>query len=355
LDQKRQESKKSFFCQQEIRKMRTPTLYEIANELNLKALSHPIGTLQEIRGHRPGVELFRLNSKTTQDRWACHWGGRTELQFNIGLGDEGSKRLRYGVAFSFQESREYKSSELLALLRPKIKAFNQFVRRYPEIFKDMYMWAWDNDNDEFYDDLSGPIPGRLVADNVFVFIGKFQPIHRINYETILNDFDKLLPLYQFVENHGAYAPVSIPLEAHFAFRPGCRTKKRSVVFEQTRELIERALRHNDLQKMLYRKLVRKFGKNNVGTENHGVNGTSVDLVVRRKHGFWFYEIKTANSPRECIREAVGQLLEYSFWPGAQEAVRLIIGGECPIDEKGVSYLRSLKKRFALPIYYEQIT
>jgi hypothetical protein len=105
---------------------------------------------------------------------------------------------------------------------------------------------------------------------------------------------------------------------------------------------------------LYRRLKRLFGEENVGTENQGVNGTSIDLVVRRKHDYWFYEIKTAESARACIREALGQILEYAFWPGAQEATRLIVAGECPIDKHGKAYLRRLRKRFSLPLEYERI-
>jgi hypothetical protein len=101
------------------------------------------------------------------------------------------------------------------------------------------------------------------------------------------------------------------------------------------------LRHNALQKALYRRLAKEFGKASVGTEVKGKNGTSIDLVVQRKRSYWFYEIKTASTARGCIREALGQILEYAFWPGAQEAVRLIIAGECAIDKEAEDYLRCL--------------
>ncbi len=334
--------------------MGTPTLYEIAEELNARAHAHPIGKLQELRGHRPGNDLFRVNSKTTQDRWACHWGGRTELQFNIGI--EESKNLRYGVAFSFEESREYKSDELIATLAPKVRLFNTFIRRHPRISADMSLWAWDDGKGEtvYHPRSVKTIPRHLVAKHVFVFLGKYQPINRVDYELILDEFDRLLPLYQYVESRGKRKPISVQLETNFLFRAGCRTKKRTAIVSQRREQIERDLRHNELQKVLYRRLVNEFGKESVGTEIQGKNGTSIDVVVRRRRAYWFYEIKTAESPRACIREAMGQLLEYAFWPGAQGAVRLIIAGECALDKDGKDYLRYLNKRFALPLEYEQI-
>ncbi len=70
--------------------------------------------------------------------------------------------------------------------------------------------------------------------------------------------------------------------------------------------------------------------------------------------YWFYEIKTALTPRACLREAIGQLLEYGFWPGAQEPARFIVVGESPIDGDAQEYLRRLRKRFSLPIEYEAI-
>lgn len=79
------------------------------------------------------------------------------------------------------------------------------------------------------------------------------------------------------------------------------------------------------------------------------------MMVRHPDGFWFYEIKTAQSPRACIREAIGQLLEYSLWPGSQKAVRMIVAGESELDADGAAYLESLREQFDLPIHYEQIT
>ncbi len=334
--------------------MKKLSLFDVAQLINEGAREHPIGTLQELRGHRPGVDLFRLNAKTMQESWACHWGGRKELQFNIGL-EEDSTKVRYGVAFSFKESREYKANELLFLLGPKVKAFNRFMRQHVSVFEDMMLWAWDDKNEEIsHDGPAGPIPDDVVSENNFVFMGKQQSIARLDTERILNDFDRLLPLYQYVQSEGTNGTHSFPLETNFAFRPGCRTKKRSTIVRQCKGQIERDLRHNALQKALHWRLAKEFGKAAVGTEIQGKNGTSIDLVVQHKRAYWFYEIKTAPSARACIREALGQILEYAFWPGAQEAARLIVAGECAIDKEAEAYLRCLKDRFTLPVRYEQI-
>ena len=80
----------------------------------------------------------------------------------------------------------------------------------------------------------------------------------------------------------------------------------------------------------------------------------IDIVVKLESEYWFYEIKTALTPRACLREAIGQLLEYGFWPGAQEPTRFIVVGESSNDEDGQEYIGRLRKRFSLPIEYEAI-
>jgi hypothetical protein len=114
------------------------------------------------------------------------------------------------------------------------------------------------------------------------------------------------------------------------------------------------LRHNLLQEALYQLLASKYGKDNVRTEQPSGVGTLIDMVVKMKDEYWFYEIKTALTPRACLREAIGQLLEYGFWPGAQEPTRFIVAGETPIDKDGQEYLNRLRKRFSFPIGYEAI-
>jgi len=62
----------------------------------------------------------------------------------------------------------------------------------------------------------------------------------------------------------------------------------------------------------------------------------------------------AMSARSCIREAISQLLEYAFWPGAQEAEKLIVVGEPSLDRDAEQYLATLRARFGLPLEYRQV-
>jgi hypothetical protein len=326
-------------------------IHAIADKLNELASLHPIGKLQEIRtqlkklNRRPGDKIF--STHTVFDKWAFHHGGRTELQFNIGHAD-GTKKdyLRYGVAFSFELSQTLKSIDVLV---PKVKFFNDFIALNTHEFIDMRMWHYDH-NRRSDDRPAGLIPPALVREHVFVFMGNRQPPERIDYESILGDFDRLLPLYRYVESQGATAPVPLP-KTGFSFEAGASRKVKTAKATHSEKELDLDLRHNLLQESLYQRLASKHGKDNVRTEQPSGVGTLIDIVVQMNDKYWFYEIKTALTARACLREAIGQLLEYGFWPGAQEPTRFIVVGESSLDKDGQEYLSRLREHFSMPIEY----
>src|SRR5438093_12904820 len=111
--------------------MSIPKLSAITAELNRKARLHPIGHLQEIRAElhqkrRAGRDVF--NNPSTFRDGAFHYGGATELQFNIWR--EGDK-LRHGVAFSFQRTQTLQDP--VRTLSPKVRLYNDFMRRHSQL------------------------------------------------------------------------------------------------------------------------------------------------------------------------------------------------------------------------------
>ena len=92
----------------------------------------------------------------------------------------------------------------------------------------------------------------------------------------------------------------------------------------------------------------------VSRENNNGIGGRVDLVAERGSELVFYEIKVGGSARACIRESLGQLLEYGFWPGAAQPNELVVAGEPPLDNAAKNYLHTLGKRFHIPICYRQV-
>jgi hypothetical protein len=330
--------------------MSIPNLKAITAELNQRARAHPIGNLQEIRAElhhrrRAGRDIFR--PATTFDEWAFHFGGRPELQFNIGLEND-TRELRHGVAFSFQRSHALQRP--VEVLSPKVRLFNRFMRLHSDLYRDMRMWHWHGERSPDY--TPRPIPHKLLTEGIFVFLGKLQRSDRIDYEVVLGDFDRLLDLYEFTEGGDQSRTVSVPIQVEC--RPGFKPKASSAVATQIRKQWQVILRHNKLQEALYHRLVEQYGAKNVWAELSDVLRTRADVVVRRGKGYWYYEIKTADSPRGCLREALGQLLEYAFWPGSRLVTRLIVVGEAGMDEECEKYLRLLKEHFSLPVQYHRI-
>jgi hypothetical protein len=109
--------------------------------------------------------------------------------------------------------------------------------------------------------------------------------------------------------------------------------------------------HNELQKFLYDELVLSYGKESVSAEQISSSGRPADLVVKDGDQFKIFEIKTSSSPRDCIRQALGQILEYSYWPGSPNYSELWIVGPKPLDEESSQYLDTLTERFSLPLKY----
>ncbi|MFT4117909.1 hypothetical protein [Bradyrhizobium sp.] len=261
----------------------------IARNLNARAASYAIGELQDIRmrlrgySRRPSSDIF--TSHTIHQHWAFHYGGRTELQFNIGVDGEADDELRHGVAFSFQLSQSLPSIDALI---PKVRLFNEFMRLYPEEFGDMRMWHYA-DGERSDDYAAGPILTDLVRAGPFVFLGRRQLIPLIDYDEILSDFDRLLPLYQYVESGGREEGGSQAGGGSFVFRAGCVERPGATTATLAERELNVSLRHNVLQTALTRRLVAQYGVANVATEHSSGLGTKIDVVLRRtSKEYWYY-------------------------------------------------------------------
>jgi hypothetical protein len=81
---------------------------------------------------------------------------------------------------------------------------------------------------------------------------------------------------------------------------------------------------------------------------------AIDVVAEADEELWFYEVKTAGSVRQCLREAIGQLLEYAFWPGATRPAKLIVVGEPPPTNESDIYLEVLNAFLPVHLEYHQL-
>jgi hypothetical protein len=233
---------------------------------------------------------------------------------------------------------------------PKIAWFNEYLHIYPEAFTGFEMWNWsDGTRSDNYP--VAPIPDFQVTEQTFIFIGRRQPADAIHVGMVLDDFDGLVPLYEFVEGTATF-PAQAPENQRkgFVWSPGNKARVTETTFERSAQTVEKSLRHNHIQSALFEHLKSIYG-DSVSGEQLTAHGTYIDVAVRQDGEYTYYEIKTGLSAQSCIREALGQLLEYSCWPGAQSAHRLVIVGEPPLDTNAKVYLETLRKQFSLPFEY----
>ena len=324
----------------------------IASELNKLSRSHPIGHLQELRARFRGKTRTNKIFVTDFPDYAFHDGGKHELQFNIGTEEiEGRQVFRYGVAFSLETSRSHPD---ISGLFPKIERFNYYIRTNPDAFPGSLMWYHTGPqksrirSSEFY---PRPIGPDLAQKGNFIFLGKWVEVDELNLEDVLDELDRLLPLYVFVEG-GDDLPA--PADDVDTFQPGCTVKKTATKASVIRTERDIALRHNGLQYTLYEALCKEYGKENVEAPYRLSYAGEVDVAVRHGGNMIFFEIKTAPYAKSALREAVGQILEYAYWPNADRANELVVVAEAKPTKETKQYLDNLRRRFGLRLSYRQL-
>lgn len=326
-----------------------------ADEINATAVNYRMRDFQEIRKKLKGLTKVKtkkiFSDQTVHDDWASHSGGRTELQFNIGFHTH--PLFRYGMAFSLQASQSLPNPLDLA---PKIHRFNQYFQANRGELNDLifYHYCRFNEPPVSLDMPLEAIPVELIQPEYFLFFGKTTPTNEVTSDEVLFLFDRLLPVYEFVEGNSKLAVHPANLKKGFKFKPGCNPKPFATMMQTSAEKREMSLRHNKLQEALHRVLVKQYGEDHVGTEQDSGRGSRVDLVVQDGKKYHYYEIKTNPNVRACIREGISQLLEYSYWPGGNEAESLIIVSENFLTKDAEVYIAAFRKRFNLPVYYQTI-
>ena len=313
--------------------LKNPSITEITYSIEEQAPDYAFGDLQAIRQRLKGLQWYSstiFRPRTIRENYAFHFGGRTELQFNIGFedGDNNHMVLRHGVAISLKRGASIHQIDDAILTR--ISRLNEYIESHADDFTDFFMYnSWyDRDDWSGYHTLR-PVPPEIAELNAFIFIGRQQSASKVNTALILRDFDRLLPMYTFVEGSGD--PLDEAEETPAEFQPGLTRKQSSTTVNVAERRLNKALRHNDIQYALGQYLIRQYGEDAVRDEYRSGNRARVDLALKQGDALTYFEIKICETARHCIRQAIGQLLEYSCWPQARRAARLIVVGEPVLD------------------------
>ena len=324
-------------------------LKTISKEINKIRNNYEIGNLQDFR-----VKTKKLSKPKTWDifpkvpvneNWTFHVGGRTELQFNIGYEEEG---LRYGFAFSLQPSINLPD---ISILFPKIKRLNSIIHTRPYLFENFQMWLWTDNGRTQIQEVKEIEENDIVINN-FIFIGKLK--QNPSVKEIIETLDFLYPIYKEVETPNIVKNQDKEekdfVTNKFVFKKNQYKLPEYRMGSTIAKEINIQLRHSIIQQKLYDNLVIQYGEENVGVEQYyGLN--RIDVVVQNNNDLYFYEVKTGNTARDCIREALGQLMDYNYYPNIENAKKIFIVGEAPYDEMTKVYINHLKENFKLPIEY----
>jgi len=105
--------------------------------------------------------------------------------------------------------------------------------------------------------------------------------------------------------------------------------------------------HNALQNELRKLLVAKYGKAVVKQEED-----FVDLKVLLPFKTLLFEVKSSPSPISCIREAIGQLLHYSWILGlGGKSVTYVVVGPTVAKQEDIAFINHLANEAKLEIIY----
>lgn len=326
---------------------------EICKEVNSKATEYSFRDLQKIRQAVNGKDIKNYSifseSKTVFEDYAFNYGGREEIQFNIGkstvIAPPHKEGLRFGLAFSLQPSPSIPNP--IQKLKPYIERFNALFDSKPELFSDYKFYSDDGE----WEDVR-KIESYEIFPKNFIFFGKTQ--EKYDVDEILETFDRMFPIYTAV--------LGLPLETF----ESCEEKGSCFYKTNNQPATYRVLNareatksniiivcHTLIQNKLAEELEAEYGSNNVSKEMF-VNGGKVDIALHTKDGDIYFEIKTASTSLGCINEAIGQLLYYAYFPDRKSVIEIIVVGKAKLDNNASIYLKHLKKTFGLPISYRQV-
>ncbi|MEX6687180.1 hypothetical protein QTN47_06720 [Danxiaibacter flavus] len=192
------------------------------------------------------------------------------------------------------------------------------------------------------------LPANLKLRDNYIEIPLEHPINeqtRYNFTHYKDDFDVKVP-----DQTNDFA---FTLSHNVADSNEDTTLERRIQVREPK-LIEIQYLHDAISKALTKKLKEKYGNENVRAEHPaGYGSNRIDIVVKDNDDLIFYEIKSYISLRTSIREAIGQLMEYSLWTSHKKAKKLIVITQPSDDfENAKVYFKHLRDNFNLPLYYQ---
>jgi len=230
--------------------------------------------------------------------------------------------------------------------------------------KDFYIKnKWHNEMQLQIIDCGANADGFSEWNGINLFNIRFKPSN-IKFNSEYFELPKRNKIYGLSRYSFAYYHKDFSLnndEKSFIFTPdeektenNDNVQIKTSIYNREPKAIEVNYIHQAISNALKEKLKSQYGSKNISTEqNSGYGNNKIDLVVKTKSAYVFYEIKSYNSTKASIREAIGQLLEYCFWKDNNNASKLIVISQKLGDlEDAKIYIKNLRSNLKFPIYLQ---
>jgi hypothetical protein len=221
----------------------------------------------------------------------------------------------------------------------QLKAIQGVNPTYYEKFapKDMYNLKFRPDDVHIFD-FSSAVDDEAIKVKRYI-------LHNISLQQAMNiipEIDDFEPKQDVDENAEHPNSTSLPSTPK-------KIKKTFNSFTREYENV-----HKEIQRGIVQYLRGKYPKASVSFENNKeINNGFIDIVVLNEGLRTYIEIKSYPSLRACIRAALGQLIEYSFFVDTNKADRLVISSQHPCTTEIDKFLSHLRTTINLNIYYAQ--
>lgn len=166
--------------------------------------------------------------------------------------------------------------------------------------------------------------------------GYGQTIHKIE------SLERIKPIFSCYSNH--------IVETSTAVQDISLKNTNEVIVESTAGYIS-SRAHNLIQNKLIIELSEKYGAERVAKEKH-----FIDVLVELDDKFILYEVKSSISANNCIREALGQIMQYghTLETNTNKSIEYVIVGPSKVDDSDNSFYRYIVNTTNVPVTYHQV-
>jgi hypothetical protein len=172
-----------------------------------------------------------------------------------------------------------------------------------------------------------------------------QTIHQIIPNKLVGHFEKIFGSYAVLEKEEIQeleTADDFELSESRINDKQTKSRKRNVSYSTTVRHI-----HNKIQSAFAKQLLSDYPNDIVRTEHN-----FIDIVRQHKTELFYYEVKPYNTAYNCIRTAIGQLLDYYHSnPHSKKEIHLRVIGSAPITTSDKEFIDFIKDSLSISFDY----